>query len=184
VFNPGMLSPSKNSTLAAMLQVQNAENTSAARPSKIFISYSHKNSKRLEELQEHFETLKYAGIEVDLWSDERIEGGMNWKEEIKKSMDECQVAILLVSTPFLASKFIMTEELPTILAAAKERGVTLLSVVVAPCRLTKTPFLKDYQAMNEPEKPLSTLSPAGRDKVYMKVLDRVTALLPDSSITS
>lgn len=178
VFNPAILVQSKQPELAAMIKTKNAENTNVIGKGKIFVSYAHKNVKLLDELLIHFDTLKYAGIAVDVWSDKRIEGGMHWKEEINRAMDECQVAILLVSAPFLASKFIMTEELPTILAAAKGRGVTLLCIVAGVCRFTETPFLKEYQTMNEPGKPLSTLRPAQRDKVYTKVLDRVTALLP------
>jgi internalin A len=184
VFNPMLAETQHQSELTAMLQAKRSENASAVSSGKIFISYAHKNENRLNELLEHFKTLEHAGIKVDPWSDKRIEGGMNWKEEINQAMQECKVAILLVSTPFLASNFIMTKELPTILAAAKDRGVTLLSVVVGECRFTETPFLQDYQAMNQPSKPLSSLRPGERDKVYMKVIDRAKALLTNSTTHS
>jgi Leucine-rich repeat (LRR) protein/GTPase SAR1 family protein len=184
VFNPTGLSPKKPAELPIMLNTKVIEEIITTKPGKIFVSYSHKDVKYLNELQTHFDTLKYAGIEVDVWSDQRIEGGMKWKEEIKRAMNECQVAILLVSTPFLASNFVMTEELPTILAAAHERGVGLLSVVVGECRFTETPFLRNYQAMNEPSKPLSGLRPGTRDKVYMKLVDRARALLASSPTQS
>jgi len=178
VFNPMFKAKSKLSERAIMIQAENPENMSVSKPGKIFISYAHTDTKYLNRLLTHFNVLEREGIKVDPWSDKKLVAGTRWRDEIERAMQGCQVAILLVSTDFLASKFIREEELPKILEAANARGVTVLSVIVSPCRFTQTKFLKDYQAVNDPNTPLSALTPAKREKVYMDVLDRVTALLP------
>jgi Leucine-rich repeat (LRR) protein/GTPase SAR1 family protein len=179
VFNPTMLPNGKNADLATRLQVQSAESANDAGPGKIFISYSHKDDKFLKRLFTHFEVLEHEGTKLDYWADTRLVAGMRWREEIERAMQECQIAILLVSTDFLASKFIREVEMPAILAAADARGVKVVSVVVKPCHFTRTKFLQDYQAANDPDHPLSTLKPNEREKAYMAVIDQVTALLPE-----
>jgi len=60
-------------------------------------------------------------------------------------MEDATAAVLLVSDNFLASDFIKNEELPFFLAAAKQKKVTILWVLLAPC-LWKHTGLKPLQA--------------------------------------
>jgi internalin A len=146
-------------------------------PGKIFISYAHKDKRFLERLQTHFKALKTAGVKVDDWADTRLKAGMDWRAEIEQAMQECQVAILLVSTDFLASDFIMTDELPVLLKAAKVRGVDIIPVIVAPCNFERSSGLDDFQAINSPSKPLSGLKTDKREEVYVQVTKRIEELL-------
>jgi Leucine-rich repeat (LRR) protein/GTPase SAR1 family protein len=176
VYNPAIIEFNKITETTNKLQKANSEITSTMENKKVFISYAHANKKYLDRLLTHFKALKYAGVEVDDWSDKRLKAGVKWRQEIEQVMQECQVAILLISTDFLASDFIMTNELPTLLAAAKERGVDIIPLIVAPCHF-KQSTVSQYQAINEPSKPLSSLTPAQRDMVYLDVTARVQELL-------
>jgi hypothetical protein len=176
VYNPAVVELNKLAELANQFQVKHMENTHSVGNKKVFISYAHANKKYLDRLLTHFKALKHAGVEVDDWSDKRLKAGVNWRQEIEQAMLECRVAILLISTDFLASDFIMTNELPTLLAAAKERGVNIIPIILAPCHFAKS-VVSTYQAANEPSKPLSSLTPAQRDTIYMEVTARVQELL-------
>jgi hypothetical protein len=63
--------------------------------------------------------------DIDLWSDELIKPGENWRAEINKEMAKAVVAVLLVSVNFLDSDFIAKEELLHILNAAKKRKIQI-----------------------------------------------------------
>ena len=52
---------------------------------------------------------------VDLWRDDRIGAGGDWKQEITQAMDRASVAILLITVNFLNSGFIQGKEVPRLL---------------------------------------------------------------------
>src|SRR6218665_3206938 len=87
----------------------------------IFISYSHKDAEYLERLLVHLKPLERDGL-IDTWVDTRLLAGDRWKKEIDAALKKARVAVLLVSADFLASDFIINNELPPLLKAAEEQG--------------------------------------------------------------
>ena len=89
---------------------------------QVFISYSRRDI-------EYFNTFKtiispYLRSEIlDVWYDKKIKPGENWRKEIDKALAKARVAVLLVSSNFLFSDFIMKEELPYFIHAAKNEKV-------------------------------------------------------------
>lgn len=140
---------------------------------KIFISYSHQDIHWLEKVKTNLKVLKFNDLEFEVWDDTKIYPGTKWKEEIKKALSECQIAILLISTNFLASDFVQNNELPPLLKKAEEGGTIILPLIVGHCRFTNDENLKDFQAINDPSEPLSSCSKAGVEKVLVKLTDDV-----------
>ncbi|HEY4197847.1 MAG TPA: toll/interleukin-1 receptor domain-containing protein, partial [Mucilaginibacter sp.] len=130
----------------------------------LFISYSHADLEWLTKIELALQTMKYEGLAIDSWNDTRIRAGDLWKKEIENAIGKADVAILLISTSFLASKFIREEEVPPLLKKAEEQGTKILPIIVGLCRFTQS-VLKSYQAVNKPEKPLNALSVYEQDKV-------------------
>ena len=144
---------------------------------KIFVSYSHKDKQWLERVQTHLKVLNKLGLTVKKWDDTQIKSGMKWQDEIKKALAEAKAAVLLVSTDFLASDFISTDELPLLLKAAKNEGTTILPLILKPCLFTKHKELEEFQSVNEPSQPLSSLSENDQEEVLVDLANRIAELL-------
>ena len=104
----------------------------------VFISYSHADVDFLLRLKIHLRPFEKKGV-IDLWEDTKIKVGEKWNERIEKALDKAAIAILLISADFLASDFIIDNELPPLLHAAEEKGKIILPVIVKPCRFLKDP---------------------------------------------
>ena len=99
---------------------------------------------------------------------------MKWREEIQKALDSAQIAILLVSSDFLASDFIDEVELPQLLKAAESAGALILSVILNPCKgIFSLSDLKEFQTVNSPSQPLSSMDDNGKDEIFNKLTERI-----------
>jgi hypothetical protein len=139
------------------------------------VSYSHKDAKHAERLRIHLSPF-VRDKKVDYWIDNMIKPGSTWRDEIKQSFDCAKVAIVLVSANFLASEFIMENELPPLLIKAEQSKVIILSVLLSPCAFKHSPLFK-YQAINSASKPLSGMGWHGRETVWADLAERVNDAL-------
>ena len=85
-------------------------NSAAGEPSlidrrELFISYSHKDLYWLQRLRVYLKPLEKQ-YSLERWDDSRLQAGDLWREEIKQALARAKVALLLVSSDFLASDFI------------------------------------------------------------------------------
>ena len=138
---------------------------------KVFVGYSPKDSKFLEELLAHLKPLERAG-RVTAWSDKQIQPGAEWLDEIEEAIASAGVAVLLVTKDFLASDFIHQQELGPLLAKAKRGGVRILWVLVRACAYEETP-LKLYRPVIAPDRPLAKMRAAERDKVWVTICGEI-----------
>jgi hypothetical protein len=147
----------------------------------LFISYSHQDKTWLDRLRVHLRPLVRDGL-IDVFDDTKIKPGARWRDEIKGALDKARIAILLISADFLASDFIAQDELPPLLKKAQAGGATILSVIVNACRFSREKRLSEYQAVNDPNKPLAALTVAEREQVLAAVAEAVEeALSKDGS---
>jgi hypothetical protein len=130
-------------------------------------------------LQVHLRPYEREG-RIARWDDTRLKPGTNWREEIAEAIARAQVAILLVSADFLASEFITTDELPPLLEAAKVRGTKILPIIVGSCAFRSSP-LSQFQAENDPSKPLAALPTHKRDEVWVKLAEDVAYVLREAT---
>ena len=139
-------------------------------PLKIFISYAHKDETFKDELVTMLAGLQRRGI-VDAWQDRRIEAGDEWNKSIQDAMNDCDLALLLVSPTYLASGFIQEEEQPKLLQRRREMQLRVIPIIVRPCKWQSEPLLKDLQALPKDGKAVITFSDAtgDRDQVWTDI---------------
>lgn len=142
----------------------------------IFISYSHKDAKWLELAKTHMKPLeRYYGI--DEWDDQKLRTSDKWKEEISKALNNATIAVLLFSANFMASDFIINNELQPLLKNASDGGVRIMPVMVSPCATFEESGLSDYQASNGPDKTLIEMSEGEVHRTLKKLVEDIKSFI-------
>jgi tetratricopeptide (TPR) repeat protein len=175
----------------------------AANDFTVFISYAHKDNESpdasmrwLNRLLEHLEPLVLQD-RVEAWADTEIEGGEQWDDSIKSKLLDADVAVLLVSPAFLASKYIRNSELPVLLMNAMNEGRMVIPVILRSCLFAETKFkypdptdgpnelsLSIFQSANPPNKPLNSMEEYEQDDVLVSVARRILELSKSKPSTS
>lgn len=162
----------------------------------VFICYAHvdnedsNRSKRwLDRLLVHLKPLVMQNL-VTTWSDKQIETGERWHETIQSKLQHAKVAVLLVSESFMASTYIRNSELPVLLKKAKDKGVTILPIIVRRSLFSETKFrfpdpvngpdelsLSVFQAANSVDKPLNSMEEHEQDRVLLSIAQKILGLV-------
>lgn len=148
-------------------ETSDAAEKRAAEPSKVFISYSHKNRWWLNKLKVMCAPM-VSNRKMELWDDTRIKSGDEWRPAIQAAVMKSKVAVLMVSAEFLASEFIMKKELPYLLRAARQGRLKVLWVLLSACLYDETK-IPSYQAAHDISRSLASLSPSKRDEVLRDI---------------
>lgn len=166
----------------------------------VFISYAHRDNEHadpsrrwLNRLLEHIQPLVLQG-QVSTWADTELEAGDQWHETIQTQLQSAKVAVLLVSPAFLASKYIRDSELPALLLKAKQKGLTVLPIIVRPSLYSETRFkytdpargpeevsLDTFQSANPPERPLNMMEEHEQDALLVSVAQRILRIADSNS---
>ncbi|WP_437658426.1 toll/interleukin-1 receptor domain-containing protein [Sorangium sp. So ce1182] len=110
----------------------------------VFISYHHQDTQWKELLAQHLKVLEKQDL-LEIWDDQRIAAGANWKNEIENAINHSRIAVLLVSADFLASDFVLNEEVPRLLMRRRMAGVTVIPIIVRPCVWQAVPWLAEMR---------------------------------------
>lgn len=144
----------------------------------IFISYSHQDERWKDELKQQLQVLQlHAGFAV--WDDRQIAVGDNCLPVIEQAIAQARIAVLLVSSDFLTSNFIVRQEIPKFLQRREQQGLCIVPVVVRPCAWKTVPWLASLQGATKDNKPLSAYAWGSYEleQAFSEITERVHALL-------
>jgi len=150
----------------------------------VFVSYAHEDRPFLE--KELLPVLRDLELneEIELWEDRLIGVGNDWYAEIVNKMDHAKVAILLVTQPFLASKFCQFEEIPVLLQRARRGEIHIMPLIAKPCRWQSKHWLRRLQVWPSGDKALSEHEEHVRQRLIADFGNRLEEIVNDPSIPS
>ena len=143
---------------------------------KVFLSYSHRNSRWRDRLVEQLNVLAGEGL-IEVWTDRDIAAGADWLPAIEQAIAETRVAIVLVSPAFFASEFISTKEVPVLLQRRKDEGMQIVPIIVEPCQWQNVAWLAGIQARPLDNKSLKQLRSGEAEAQLAQIAGEVLRLL-------
>ena len=142
---------------------------------RIFVSYAHADDDIFDRLRVHLSGLTHSIDDLDVWTDDRIDAGDVWRDEIDRALDAATCAVLLVSADFLSSRFVNDHELPVLLEAAHGAQLQVFWLkargVLVPDKITR------YQALHDPKRPLAALGPEELETALAAAMEALSAKL-------
>jgi hypothetical protein len=119
---------------------------------KLFLSYSHKDARLYGVFQENLALLEADGL-ITTWFDGKILPSAEWDKEIRRELDDADIIVFLVSTPFLRSEYIRGVEMDRSLKRRAAGEAELVAVILEDCDWKGRDFTR-YQVLPPGVKPV------------------------------
>jgi internalin A len=145
--------PDKTTVVQANVNQIIASITSGAIPLKLFLSYSHKDEKHIDELRKWLKIMERQAL-IQPWYDRGISPGEKWKEEILHELQEADVIVCQISPDFLNSDFCVLAELDLAIRRKEKGEIALVGYILHTCAFGDIPKLKSFQLAPRDCKPL------------------------------
>lgn len=142
----------------------------------IFLSYSRSDEQWLQRIRFHLEPLHTIGL-IEIWCDKSIVAGERWEEEIQRAVGRSEIAVLVISKNFLDSVFISQVELPLILGAHEQRGLSILPFIVEASGFAEDLRVARFQTVNRLENPVSSLASQEQEKELAHLVATAAGIL-------
>ena len=143
-------------------------------PVRIVLSYAHEDERERNDLLGHLANLIDHQKRAQLWSDLRIAPGSNWKEEIDRAFQSAELILLLITSDFMKSEFIRTEELKTALERQQRGEVEVIPIIVKDGDYHGAPFVH-LQTLPALDKPVLSGAREYRDEAWATVARGIRA---------
>jgi hypothetical protein len=123
------------------------------RLSRVFVSYSHKNEAEKDELLTYLAPL--VGSErIETWHDRQIQAGEAWESTLHREIETADVALLVVTVDFLASRYCTEVELPAFFEGRARRGLQIVPILFSSCLWRAHPWLSKLQFLPRDARPV------------------------------
>lgn len=143
---------------------------------KAFISYSHQDSKYVQNLKKHLAQVQRQGL-IDTWYDREILAGSDFGSDIQKELDSAGLFLAIVSPDFISSDYCYEVEMAWALERHKAGEMRVVPIIVEPCEWKMTP-LRDLKALPKDGKSVSEWSNA--NSAYLDVVTELRRALESS----
>lgn len=114
------------------------------KPLRLFVSYSHEDAALYDVFQQNLILLEQSKL-IQHWSDRLIPPGDKWDQTIRRELEEADIVVILVSTPFLISCYIQGVELKRAVELSRERGLKIVPIPLEKCGIKHNPLLREFK---------------------------------------
>jgi hypothetical protein len=147
---------------------------------RLFISYSHEDTKWLEAVTSQLKVLQAEGL-VSICDDTKLEVGEEWYQQLNEMMLTARIGLLLISAPFLSSKFVRHEEIPRLFDQHAAVGMKIFPLLVEPCPWEHVAWLAKLQLRPQDAKrrarALATFQGAARTQKLADVATEIASIV-------
>jgi len=144
------------------------------RAARVFVSYSHRDERQLNELKTHLSPLERLKL-IETWYDRRIVAGEDFGQKINENIDSADIILLLVSSDFIASNYCYEKEMARALERHAKGEARVVPVIVRDVNWKVIPELSRLTAVPKDGKPVHDWP--RKDKAWRDVSERVQAIL-------
>jgi internalin A len=138
-----------NPTIASLIEPVKSQ----SEPLKLFLSYSHKDEKHVEELRKSLKLMERSGL-IRSWYDRTLSVGEEWEPRILKELNEAEVIVCQLSRDFLSSDFCTLVELDMAIKRKEAGEAELVAYVLHDCVWKDVAKLKQFQLLPRAGKPI------------------------------
>lgn len=138
-------------------------------PLDVFYSYSHKDERLREKLEDHLSILQRQGL-IKAWHDRNIEVGDDWKLQINTYLNSAQIILLLVSADFIASDYCYSIEMQKALERHRTGDARVIPIILRPVAWETSP-LRNLQALPMGGKPVTLWK--NRDEAFTNIVQSI-----------
>lgn len=107
----------------------------------LFYSYSHKDEKLRDKLENHLCFLERDGL-IEEWHDRKITAGERFDDKIDENLKKANVILLLISSDFIASRYCYSVEMEFALEQEKKKKAAVVPIILRSCVWKGLPFGK------------------------------------------
>lgn len=123
---------------------------------RVFFSYARRDSSLRDALLKQLAPLRRTGI-LDIWHDQQIAPGEDWKLAIDRQIDAADIILLLVTSEFLASESCSTVEMTKAMSRWEEKRAMVVPIIACDCLWEETPLAR-LQVILIDDKPVTSHS--------------------------
>lgn len=146
---------------------------------RVFVSYSHHDKQYVSadqgSLLSYLRALEHEN--VVFWHDQTLSAGDIWDPDIREQLEEADIALVLVSQPFLNSSYCMDVEAESFIRNRLKRGLRIVPVFLSACDWQSHEWLSSTLALPADGKNIeSHFSQKGKRKeLYLSILQAIRA---------
>jgi len=140
---------------------------------KLFISYSKKDVEYLNTFKNHLSPLN-RNEKVVTWDDQDLIPGEKWNQRIRYQLDNADVIVLLVSSDFMATNYVMNVEVARAIERHNVGKVILIPIILRPCVWENQEFAK-LKVLPTKGKPITLYS--DEDTAWREVVEEIKSVL-------